>query len=639
MDYRREIDGLRAVAVLPVILFHAGFSVFSGGFVGVDVFFVISGYLITTIISDELDDEKFSLVNFYERRARRILPALVFVMCACFVLSWLWLLPNHMREFSRSMIAVSAFVANIFFWRESGYFDTVAELKPLLHTWSLAVEEQYYMIFPVFLMLAWKFGRRRVVAMLALAFVASMMAAEWGSVAKPGATFYLLPTRGWELLIGSFAAFYLSEQRSCPNASVLREAYGWIGLCSIAYSVFAFDNKTPFPSLYALVPTVGASLIILFATQHTYIGKALGSRPLVGVGVVSYSAYLWHQPLFAFARQSHLEAPSKNLLASLAALSLLLAFISHKYVETPFRKKGLFTRKHVFGYSLAALSALIFAGLLGELLNGFPIRYTDEERNLISLGDISYKQTMVTYGLGHCFIDYEQSHDVLLKEKCVSESASFKRVIVFGDSEAAHWMAGVRKEFVTLGYSVEQWTGTSCRAIHYAKNNRRCEEFYDAFVKYVVPGLKNTDVIIIASRWVGVLNDVGESVFTESVDDLFMILKHSGVNVVVVGNTPEFSQPPHHIMVKSSIANRGDVMLASQDFRVANKILVDKAAEYGYVFFSPSRVLCGTDNSLNCLVARDGVFYFFDSGHLSPAGSEYLMHHFIGDVPHAGAVF
>lgn len=211
MDYRREIDGLRALAVLPVILFHAGFRTFSGGFVGVDVFFVISGYLITTIILAELEQGKFSIINFYERRARRILPALFLVMFACLPFAWLWLLPQDMDSFSQSLIAVSVFASNILFWKTSGYFDTAAELKPLLHTWSLAVEEQYYLFFPLFLMLAWRLSRRWILPLLGVSFVASLTAAQWNSAAKPMAAFFLLPTRGWELLIGAFVAFFFSK--------------------------------------------------------------------------------------------------------------------------------------------------------------------------------------------------------------------------------------------------------------------------------------------------------------------------------------------------------------------------------------------------------------------------------------------
>ncbi|MBL0010644.1 MAG: acyltransferase [Nitrosomonas sp.] len=204
MVYRQEVDGLRALAVLPVILFHAGFQTFSGGFVGVDVFFVISGYLITSIILAEKQAGTFTLINFYERRARRILPALFVVMVACLPFAWLWL-PQDMKELFAKPGCCFRLCFKRVFWQTSGYFETAAELKPLLHTWSLAVEEQYYLLFPIFLMLTWHLGTRWILAMLAVAAVVSLAAAQWGSAVEPAATFYLLPTRGWELLIGAFA--------------------------------------------------------------------------------------------------------------------------------------------------------------------------------------------------------------------------------------------------------------------------------------------------------------------------------------------------------------------------------------------------------------------------------------------------
>jgi peptidoglycan/LPS O-acetylase OafA/YrhL len=193
MQYRREVDGLRTLAVVPVILFHAGFNFFSGGFVGVDIFFVISGYLITTILVSEKEYGTFSLINFYERRARRILPALFVVMFFCLPCAWLWLLPQDMERFARSLVAVSTYTSNILFWFESGYFDTSAEFKPLLHTWSLAVEEQYYLFFPIFLTLIWKLGRKNIFVILVFISILSLGVAQWGASAKPASTFYFLP--------------------------------------------------------------------------------------------------------------------------------------------------------------------------------------------------------------------------------------------------------------------------------------------------------------------------------------------------------------------------------------------------------------------------------------------------------------
>lgn len=357
MDYRREIDGLRALAVLPVILFHAGFETFSGGFVGVDVFFVISGYLITTIILAELEQGKFSIVNFYERRARRILPALFLVMLVCIPFAWILLSPAELTSFSKSLIAVPLFVSNFFFWRDGGYFETAAELKPLLHTWSLAVEEQYYVLFPLFLMLFWKLGKRWIFLTLFLLFCASLAVAQWAAYARPDAAFYLLPTRGWELLIGAFAAIYLSKSYRKDLSKVASEVGGWLGVALILYAIFTYSKATPFPGLYALVPTLGAVLIILFATQQTSVGKFVGNKLFVRVGLISYSAYLWHQPVLAYARHWLLDL-SVLVTSLFIVLVIFLSILSWKYVEIPFRTKSQFGRKYVFVASF--LGALFF---------------------------------------------------------------------------------------------------------------------------------------------------------------------------------------------------------------------------------------------------------------------------------------
>ena len=360
MKYRAEIDGLRALAVLPVILFHAGFEWFSGGFVGVDVFFVISGYLITTIIISEMAEGKFSIVNFYERRARRILPALFFVMAICIPFAWMWLTPLHLKDFGQSLVAVSTFSSNILFWQESGYFDTAAELKPLLHTWSLAVEEQYYILFPVFLMLTWRLGIKWILFILLMVFFTSLGIAQWSAYYYPSAAFFLLPARGWELLIGVFAAFYL-KYNSHLNSHILNQVLSLLGFGMIVYSIIAFDKATPFPSLYTLIPTIGTGLLILCAVPKTLIHKLLSLKFIVGIGLVSFSAYLWHQPLLVFVRHRLLGDVSEFILFGLCGASLVMAWFSWKFVEAPFRNKDIFNRKSIF-YS-SALMSMIFCAL------------------------------------------------------------------------------------------------------------------------------------------------------------------------------------------------------------------------------------------------------------------------------------
>ena len=361
MKYRAEIDGLRALAVVPVILFHAGFELFSGGFVGVDVFFVISGYLITTILIEDIENNRFSIVNFYERRARRILPALFFVMLVCIPFAWMWMLPNQMKDFSQSLVAVSLFASNILFWRERGYFAAAAEEKPLLHTWSLAVEEQYYVLFPIFLILAWRFGKNRVFWMIVVMAAISLLLSEWGWRNKATANFYLAPTRAWELFAGSIAAFIVQKQGVQKN-----NLLATFGLASIVFSIIFYDKNTPFPSVYALVPVLGVVLLVLYADKETAAAKVLSTKGFVGIGLISYSAYLWHQPLFAFARIRSLEHPSFSLMLALSLLSILLAYVSWRYVEKPFRAKNAITRIHIFSGALALIISFCAVGLAGN---------------------------------------------------------------------------------------------------------------------------------------------------------------------------------------------------------------------------------------------------------------------------------
>jgi peptidoglycan/LPS O-acetylase OafA/YrhL len=363
MDYRREIDGLRALAVLSVILFHAGFETFSGGFVGVDIFFVISGYLITTIILAELEQGKFSIANFYERRARRILPALFLVMLLCIPFAWVLLAPADLNSFAKSLVAVSLFASNAFFWRYGGYFETAAELKPLLHTWSLAVEEQYYFLFPLFLMLFWRLGKRFIFISLGLVFIASIAIAQWGVYAQPTAAFFLLPARGWELLIGAFAAFYLAQANIKDCGKTISEVAGWLGLALILFAIFAYNKATPFPGFYALAPTLGTVLLILFASQHTTVGKFVGNKASVRVGLISYSTYLWHQPVLAFARHWSKDL-DKGISLLLVAFVLAISFFSWKFIELPFRSKERFDRRFVFIASFVAALFFIFIGCL-----------------------------------------------------------------------------------------------------------------------------------------------------------------------------------------------------------------------------------------------------------------------------------
>lgn len=378
MKYRPEIDGLRAVAVIPVILFHAGFSAFSGGFVGVDIFFVISGYLITTILLNEMREGRFSIVNFYEKRARRILPVLFLVMLVSIPFSWFLLVPEDMKDFSESLVAVMTFSSNIFFWQEEfSYWDTASELKPLLHTWTLAVDEQYYLLFPVFLILMWRYKKRWMFLTLLLVTISSFFISQWGAYHAPSTAFYWLPMRIWEIAIGAFISVYLlyiKPTRQRQLNKVVHEMLGWAGLLMIGYSMAVFDEYTPFPSAYTLIPTIGTVLIILFSSPQTMVGRLLSIKPLVAIGLISYSAYLWHQPFFAFSRYLVFPEPSAWGFFVLTVLTLLLAYLSWRFVEIPFRNRKLLGRKNIFTFSLIGSLSFIGFGSVGYFLDGFEQR-------------------------------------------------------------------------------------------------------------------------------------------------------------------------------------------------------------------------------------------------------------------------
>ena len=436
MRYRAEIDGLRAVAVVPVILFHAGLRQFSGGFVGVDVFFVISGYLITTIILADMETGTFSLVNFYERRARRILPALYLVMLASLPFAWMWLMPSDMKKFTDSLLATSTFSSNVLFLTETGYWGQINGLKPLLHTWSLAVEEQYYLFFPLFLMLMWKTPKRLLLGSFVAVAAISLLVSQWMAVNKPSANFFLLPTRAWELAIGASIAFYFlfrkGAVRSLLSHKYIDEVLGITGLAMIVYAIHSFDETVPYPSVYTLIPTVGTGLIIIFSSPATMVGRFLGTRVLAGIGMISYSAYLWHQPLLAFARQRSLAEPGEPVLLVLSVLAFPLAYLSWRFVEQPFRRKGYLGRKAVFTFALAGSLAFICIGLAGHYTDGFSNRLATSG---VTLGSIEAR-LKGAYGLGESCVG-----SFTLSPHC--RTSDEPEILVWGDSIAMHLVQGI----------------------------------------------------------------------------------------------------------------------------------------------------------------------------------------------------
>ena len=374
LKYRADIDGLRAIAVLAVIFFHADIPGFSGGFVGVDVFFVISGFLITSIILKEIHDGTFSIAKFYERRIRRIFPALFPVIAFTLAVGILIFDYKTFKQLGQSITGTTLFVSNILFWMQSGYFDSPSLQKPLLHTWSLAVEEQFYIFFPLFLAGINKFLNKKYLPWILFIGLLSLITSILGVYSHPDATFYLVPARTWELLAGSILALRVIAP---PRSNLLRSLLAIAGLGLIFYSVVFYTRFTIFPGHNAILPVLGTSFIIHSGIEgSSSIGKMLGFKPLVFIGLISYSLYLWHWPLIVFAKYLVFREISTLEVSGIILITFIISALSLKYIEKPFRGNQpiIPERKKLFAFSVLIMMIASIIGLVIHLQNGMPYR-------------------------------------------------------------------------------------------------------------------------------------------------------------------------------------------------------------------------------------------------------------------------
>ena len=611
MKYRAEIDGLRALAVLPVILFHAGFESFGGGFVGVDVFFVISGYLITTIIISEMAKGNFSIVNFYERRARRILPAMFFVIAVSLPFAWFWLGPSDLKDFGQSLVAVSTFSSNILFWRESGYFDTVAELKPLLHTWSLAVEEQYYVIFPIFLMLTWRLGVQWVVTLLAIIFLLSLSLAQWGAYNNPFAAFFLLPTRGWELLVGVFAAFYL-KYNTHLKSQPLNQFLSLLGFSMIAYSIIVFNKTTPFPGLYALIPTLGTGLLILCAVPKTFIHSLLSMKSIVGIGLISYSAYLWHQPLLAFARHRLLGEVPDLLLIVLCITSLVMAWFSWHFVEKPFRHKLILKRKFIFAFSSLGISFLLLTGLWLNATDGGLVYYSPEKQkalsNFINANDYTERQ----------------HREITLKK--FNKTDNKKDILIIGDSHSQDLANMVFEAELNNTYEFSAfYISNSCGVLMIDRENLKirptvhCNKETLFLNNALVNQMLAADEIWVVARW---RND-DLNYMKESLENILSV----NTNLMVFGTkylgsvNSKWYIDNDLSLWKKSFLHEGDRDIFKETAMI-NDSLLEITKLLGVKFINTQGLVCNSNDFCSNYV--DGNIISYDGSHLTPYGARVL---------------
>jgi peptidoglycan/LPS O-acetylase OafA/YrhL len=629
MNYRKEIDGLRALAVIAVVLFHAGCRFFSGGFVGVDIFFVISGYLITAIIVEQKTRGNFSLWEFYERRTRRIFPALFFVTLVSIPFAWLWLLPDYRTDFSESLMAVSVFASNILFWQKTGYVNSALELQPLIHTWSLAVEEQYYLLFPALIALLWHLGKRWLITLVALSTTISLVAAEWGAYHHPTAAFFLMPTRLWELGIGALISLHFSSRTHVYRVRSYHHYVSTAGLALILGAVFVFNEQTPFPGLYALVPTMGTALVIICGTQQTYVGRILGSRLAVRLGLVSYSFYLWHQPLFVFARHRSVSEPTSTLLAIMGALALLIAFISWRFVEQPFRHAQNFSRRQIFG-GAAAGSLLIFGiGLAGYFTTGVSER--DHH-----LADMAYRVRQNNGLSDVCTSGFT------LSPQC--RTSDHPDIIVWGDSYAMHLVQGLLSSHPDT--HLMQQTYFSCGPLldiapantqSGSEWSKKCLDFNDQVFAYLKsnPSIK----YVVLSSLLDQYTNNGASVYhrdtsvsrvSQEETYRYMIktldkIRALGIEPVIVSPTPQTGKNFGFCALKArrfrASTEQCDFTLADADTHRPNASALLKRISTSYKVIWLSDGVCTNGK---CRVTYSDTILYHDSGHLSPDGSALL---------------
>ncbi len=609
MKYRAEIDGLRAIAVLPVLFFHAGFPAFRGGFVGVDVFFVISGYLITSIIHVDIKSDSFSIATFYERRIRRILPALFLVSLICIPLALLLMLPDEFESFSKSLIAVSSFSSNILFWQQSGYFEPANELKPLLHTWSIAVEEQFYLFFPLFLLLFRKLNTKRLIKLLLTTTVLSLGLAEYTAMHYSSANYYLLPSRAWELSIGAILAI------SLPLRKDINQPFSaWaslLGLGLIIYSVFSMNENVPFPSMVTLLPVMGTALIIAYSNPTNVTGKILCLKPIWGLGIISYSTYLWHQPLFAFARLREGDVTPGDYFI-LIVISLTFAYFTWRFVEAPFRNRKNLSRKKIFSGAAILSGAMIIFGSMGYFHSEDFIIMNDEQIHLLSY--LHYDRAE-PYREGSCFLREEQTFSEF-KELCFKPGST----MIWGDSNAAALSYGLYK---SLG-ELSQITSSACPPLKgfITSSRPHCSDI-NTFALEKIEALK-PDLVFLHANWIAYkLKDDLEELTSNTI--LSVIQASPQSKIVILGGVPQWQPSLPVKLIKSGIKLEDMSLLRSEVYSEIHEqdMILKAVAQANHLeFISILDLFCKKGECLSSVRDQNDYEPFaWDSCHLTRSSS------------------
>lgn len=604
--YRPDIDGLRAVAVGAVVANHLHWRVAPGGYVGVDIFFVISGYLITSIVSGQVARGEFSFAEFYKRRALRLMPALLSVLAATSLAAYVILLPTELVAYAKTLLGTVLFASNAVLYNEISYFNAASGTWPLLHTWSLGVEEQFYLFWPVLLIAIVKGGRAWTIASIAFLFAASLAGAVAALPTAPAFVFYMIPTRTWEFVVGAALALGL-HPRSGPRW--LRDCVALAGLAAIAFSIKRYASSTPFPGLAALPATLGTAAIIWAGTSgSTWVSRCLSWKPVVFVGRISYSLYLVHWPIIVFAGIVFDTKNSAVADAVLLAACFAAAWVNWWLVEQPARREGdRMPRGLVLRW--AALGCVAPAALAGLVIadGGLPRRLSPEARKVASYqgydGDAVYRGAT-------CFVvDWSQKLD---RDLCLKREAGRKTVLIFGDSHAAQLWPGLSQ--VADGVDLLQATGAGCLPVlGTMRSPSHCGVLMRWMFEQYLPQ-NHVDVLVVTARW--------NATSVEEIDETLRTLSRYADAIVFVGPTPEYTTSLPRLLVRgieqgADGAAAADAALDRSGFAL-DRALGERLPRKGLVYMSVLKAICRT----RCpAYARPEVPLQFDYGHLTREGS------------------
>ena len=640
LSYRPDIDGLRAMAVIAVILYHAGVPYAGGGYIGVDVFFVISGFLITSLIMKDKEQGTFTFAGFWERRARRILPALVTMIAATLVAGWFLFLPVDYAALGKQTAAQAVFGSNILFYKESGYFDSEAFLKPLLHTWSLAVEEQFYIFYPLGLYLLWRYTRFKLSSFILLGAGVSFALCLAMMEINPRLAFYMLPFRAWELLVGALIACY--GQKLPRYQGKTNQMIALTGLAAIFAPVYLYDSKTTFPGLAALFPVLGTALLIyVHANAATFVSKALTLRPVVFVGLVSYSWYLWHWPVMVFTRYMPWVEYTQTVALLCAALSFIPAVLSWKFIETPFRKKIFLPRRRVLLTTSVAMLVL-FTACGGVLFysNGLAQRLPEDvARYSAGVNDFNQRREQC---------DKTSVEKINRDEVCNTLDVKIApEFILWGDSQAdaiAPVFFTLSQKYGRNGYVVTHHGCESIIGFHKKSWDPRypCKEFNKAVFDLIKRHkIKHVFLISGYNSWMaanyldpGNVTLEGEypqgykTILGAGLARTVDLLRKEGAQVYFMYDVPSatFDVPRLKALDKLYGLNVDRGAMSRKSYlgsrEAQTKPFLDKYGKNKITVLDPADILCKEEQ---CIYEHDGFSLYYNKTHLSTHGAEYLM--------------